>query len=326
MSGTTKTQSIDHDALFKRLLNTYLFDFIRLFIPGLMQHIDASSLTFLDKELFVDIMGKDRRESDIVAKVRFRDSEVYFIILVEPMSYSQTNFPARLLLYLALLYKDHGLLVYPIVLYSYDEPYRPEPDTIRFDFPNKNVLTFNYEVIQLNRLNWKDFVDVQNPIASALMAKMKIDPKDKAIAKAACMKMMLSLELSPEESSLIAGIIHTYIRLTPAESVVFDRATSEFDPALKEKAMLLTNPWEEKGMEKGMERGSITEAQRLTLRLIGRRFGDIPENLEGRIRRLSLQPLEDLHDSLFDFSQLNDVDEWLKSHAEDEIEADSASV
>ena len=238
------------------------------------------------------------------------------------MSYSQANFPARLLLYLALLYKDHGLLVYPIVLYSYDEPYRPEPDTIRFDFPNKSVLIFNYEVIQLNRLDWKDFVDSQNPIASALMAKMKIHPKDKAIAKAACMKMMLSLELSSEESALIAGIIHAYIRLTPAESVLFDRATSEFDPALKEKAMLLTNPWE----EKGMERGSITEAQRLTLRFIGRRFGDIPENLEGRIRRLSLQPLKDLHDSLFDFSQLSDVEEWLKRHAEDESVADSAVI
>ncbi len=41
---------------------------------------------------------------------------------------------------------------------------------------------------------------------------------------------------------------------------------------------------------------------------------------------MSLQLLEDLHDSLFDFSQLNDVEEWLKSHAEDESETDSALI
>ena len=75
-----------------------------------------------------------------------------------------------------------------------------------------------------------------------------------------------------------------------------------------------------------MEKGLITEAQRCGLRLIRRRFGDVPENLKVLLRPLSLQPLEDLHDSLFDFSQLSDVEEWLKRHAEDESVADSAVI
>ncbi|GEM_PF-3865043 len=45
--------------------------------------------------------------------------------------------------------------------------------------PDFKVLEFNYRVIQLNRLNWRDFLRYQNPAASALMAKMKIAPCDR---------------------------------------------------------------------------------------------------------------------------------------------------
>ena len=197
------------------------------------------------------------------------------------MSYAQSNFPARLLLYLALLYKKYGLIVYPIVVYSYDEPLRQEPDNLSFVFPNKTVLTFDYDVIQLNRLHWEDFMDSPSPIISALMCKMKFDAKDKVKVKAACMKSMLSLNLNFEETSLIARFVNSYIKLTPDESLEFVRATSDLTPSLRKKKMLLTNYWQEKGLEEGLDKGiqigATTTLQKHTLRHAIRCVGSIPE-------------------------------------------------
>ena len=323
MMETGEKETIDHDALFKRLLKTFFIEFLQLFIPSLVAHIVPESVTFLDKELFADMLGKERREADIVARARFQDSDIYFLLLCEPMSYAQSNFPARLLLYLALLYKEYGLIVYPIVVYSYDEPLRQEPDSLNFVFPNKTVLTFDYDVVQLNRLYWEDFMDAPNPIASALMCRMKFDAKDKVKVKAACMKSMLSLNLNFEEMSLIAGFVNSYIKLTPDESLEFVRATADIAPSLREKKMLLTNYWQEKGLEEGLEKGleeglekgleigATTTLQKMTLRHAVRCVGSISEELEGMIRRLSLTDLEDLQEALYDFTQIGEIENWL---------------
>ncbi len=306
-----KTEQIDHDALFKRLLKTFFIEFLELFLPNVAAYVEPASVEFLDKELFADILGKEKSESDIVAKVKFRGSSIFFLLLCEPMSYAHSDFPARLLLYLALLYKEYGLMVYPIVVYSYDEPVRAEPDHLEFEFPDKTVLAFNYEVIQLNRLNWKDFVNTMNPVASALMSKMRIAPEDRVRVKAACMRTMLELDLDMEKMALVTGFVHTYLRLNPTEKREFKRVTAELGLPLKEKTMVLSNDW----IEEGEERGTLNEAVRLTLRQLTRKIGSISETLEGQIRRLSLENIEKLSDALLDFSLPGDLDNWLKENA-----------
>lgn len=58
MMETGEKETIDHDALFKRLLKTFFIDFLQLFTPSLFAHIAPESVTFLDKELFADMLGK----------------------------------------------------------------------------------------------------------------------------------------------------------------------------------------------------------------------------------------------------------------------------
>ena len=55
----------------------------------------------------------------------------------------------------------------------------PEPSSYEVSFPGKKVLKFEYEVIQLNRLSWRQFVKQPNPAATALMAKMSIAQRDR---------------------------------------------------------------------------------------------------------------------------------------------------
>ena len=61
--------------------------------------------------------------------------------------------------YFARVHEKYALPVYPIALFSFDKTQRQEPQTYRVEFRDWSVLAFNYRVIQLNRLNWRDFLE-----------------------------------------------------------------------------------------------------------------------------------------------------------------------
>jgi hypothetical protein len=170
---------IDHDRLFKELLSTFFLEFLDLFFPDVTNYIEPDSLTFLDKEVFTDVTAGEQYEADLVAKVRFRSQESFFLIHVENQAKAQSDFSKRMFRYFARLYEKFALPVYPIAVFSYDAPQRLEPNYHQLSFPNFEVLKFNFRVIQLNRLNWRDFVSQPNPIASALMSKMNIALSDR---------------------------------------------------------------------------------------------------------------------------------------------------
>ncbi|MFQ3632708.1 MAG: hypothetical protein SNJ65_14065, partial [Roseiflexus sp.] len=52
--------SIDHDALFKRLLTAFFRDFLALVAPDLAQALVPDHLIFLDKESFTDLVVQVR--------------------------------------------------------------------------------------------------------------------------------------------------------------------------------------------------------------------------------------------------------------------------
>jgi hypothetical protein len=123
--------------------------------------------------------------------------------------------------YFARLFEKHGLDVYPIALFSYDRPLRAEPDRFRVEFPDLSVVDFRFRVIQLNQLDWRAYVRQANPVAAALVAKMRIAARDRPRVKLECLRLLATLRLNPAKARLIAGFVHTYLRLNAAENLVF---------------------------------------------------------------------------------------------------------
>ena len=163
-----------HDRLFKELISTFFVEFLELFFPEVSCYVEAGSVEFLDEEIFIDVTSGERLEPDLVAKVRFKGSPAFFIIHVENQAQAQPSFGRRFLRYFARLHDKHDLPVYPIVVFSFDSPRKQQPDVYRVEFPKKAVMEFRYDVIQLNRLSWRDFARKHSPVAAALMAKMDI--------------------------------------------------------------------------------------------------------------------------------------------------------
>ncbi len=193
---------IDHDRLFKELITTFFGEFVDLFLPDVAAYLERDSLVFLDKEIFTDVMSREKHEADIIVQARFKGEEAFFLIHVENQSSPQADFGRRMLRYWARLYEKHGIPVYPVVIFSHQTPRTRQADNFSVEFPGFKPLRFQYRVIQLNRLRWRRFVDQPNPVASALMAKMNIAERDRPRVKFECLRLMTTLKLDPARMQL----------------------------------------------------------------------------------------------------------------------------
>ncbi|MBH8554337.1 DUF4351 domain-containing protein [Nostocaceae cyanobacterium CENA357] len=311
---------IDHDRLFKELFTTFFVEFLELFLPEVLAYLENDSIEFIDKEVFTDITAGERYEADLIVKVKFRAQESYFLIHVENQSYKQPSFDKRMFRYFARLYEKFDLPVYPVVIFSYDSPKMLEPNVHQIAFPNKVILQFNYEVIQLNRLNWRDFLRQQNPVATALMAKMNIASTERRQVKFECLRLLATSQLDPARMRLISGFIDTYLRLNAEEQKLLQADIASMESREQEVVMQIVTSWMEEGIEKGIEQGIEQGKQQATkslvMRLLPRRVDTITPELEERVQQLSLIQLEDLAVALLDFSSVADLEVWLQQVTE----------
>jgi hypothetical protein len=68
--------------------------------------------------------------------------------------------------------------------------------------------------------------------------------------------------------------------------------------------------WEQKTINTAQKQ----EAESFVIRLLNRKFGQVSPAIETQIRSFSLSQIEELGEDLLDFSQLSDLDDWLRSH------------
>jgi hypothetical protein len=91
----------DHDQVFKKLFTEFFFEFIDLFLPEVASYIRRDPPQFLDKELFADAEGRKRKEVDLVAKLKFLDSDAFLLIHIENQDEARRGFVRRVFHYVA---------------------------------------------------------------------------------------------------------------------------------------------------------------------------------------------------------------------------------
>jgi predicted transposase YdaD len=293
----------DHDRLFKELLSTFFVEFLELFLPHVARSIDRDSVGFLPQEYFADLTTGETKIIDLLAQVQLAGEDTGFLIHVENQSSTESDFSRRMFFYFARLHQRYLQRIYPIVVFSFDEPYREERHHYAVEFDDLKVVEFNFCSIQLNRLRWRDYLTQRNPIAAALMAKMRIEPADRPRVKAECLRLLATLRLDPARTQLISGFVDTYLRLTAQEIQAFQAEIGKLEEPEREGVMKIVTSWMEQGIEQG-ERSLI-------LRLLTRKVGELPNIIHAQIDTLSLDQLEALGDALLDFGNLSDLQAWL---------------
>lgn len=201
------------------------------------------------------------------------------------------------------------------MIFSYDRPLKPAQHQYQICFPDFKVLEFNYQVVQLNRLNWRDFLNQPNPVASALMAKMKIEPNDRPRVKAECLRLLATLKLNPAKMQLISGFVDTYLKLNRTEEIEFQQTIGEFQPPQQENVMQIVTSWMQQGIEQGIEQGRKRGEKILVLRQLRRKLGELNPRVQDQIMALSLEQVENLGDALLDFVTVHELHHWLDRHS-----------
>ncbi len=306
-----KPESIDHDQLFKQLLTTFFLEFLELFTPEFFAAIDPYSLEVLPQEYFTEIEVGDRKAMDVIIRVDLlgrpnapASSRVSVVINCEHQSSTETDFHRRMFFYFAQLHRQYLQPVYPIAIFSFDKPFRPERDSYQVRVPGFNVMDFSFLTIQLNQLDWRAFLTQPNPVAAALMAKMKIDPADRPRVKVECLRMIANLNLDKARTFQLSGFIDNYLRLNPVEEQQFQVEVDTIKlPKEREKIMEITTSWMEEGIVKG-ERA-------LTIRLLTKKVGNLSPELLARVSGLSVEQVEALAEALLDFKHVGDLERWM---------------
>lgn len=305
--------NINHDRLFKELLTTFFIEFLDLFFPSILEYLDPKEITFVDKELFTDLIGGEKKILDVVALTKFQGQDYSFLVHIENQASNQVNFEIRMFRYFCSLFLKYNRPIYPIVIFSYDSPVRPDKNSFVVDFPDGQVLNFNYKVIQLNRLNWRDFLGQKNPVAAALMSKMRIIPQERPAVKAQCLRLLVTLKLDPAKMQLISGFVDTYLNLNPDEEQIFQNQLSTMKSQEQEQIMELTTSWEQKGIVKGREEGQKEGQVATILRQLNRKLGTLPDAIADRVKSLKSSHLDALTEDLLDFQSLDDLQTWLSN-------------
>jgi Domain of unknown function (DUF4351)/Putative transposase, YhgA-like len=303
----------NHDELFKTLISEHFLSFLNLLFPKVASMLDPEKLTPLDKELF---RGGKKKIADVVVKAKYQGKEAFFLILIEPQSTKQADFGKRMFHYFARLHERYDLPVYPIAVLSYDAPKNKEISVYKLIFPDgKKVLEFRYETVQLNQLNWEDYIGIANPVAGVLMAKMPFKKGDKRRVKLESYKTLFSLNLGDTELEFLLGFVDNYLRLDVEED-------NEFQEELKqavgsERVMKIMPDWKREGymqgLEEGEQKGKLEGKLEVVFMLLNQRMGKLGSALENQIFKLNEPQIDALIASVMNLNNQADLINWLES-------------
>ena len=293
---------IDHDRLFKELLETFFTEFVALFFPEAYRAIDLAHLRFLQQEVFTDVTAGEKHVVDLLAETRLKGEEGLVLIHVENQAQAAPDFAARMFVYFTRLYQKFRCRILPIAVFSYDAPCE-EPDRFQMVFPFLDVLQFRFYKLELKRRQWRDYLGSGNPVAAALLGKMGYRPEERVRVKVEFMRMLARLRLDPARTALLAGFFETYLRLNEAEEGQFQTELQTLAPEEVRMVMEITTTWHERGRAEGLLAGQIE----LMLRQARKRFGQVPPEIEQGIRALPPQRIAAFGEALLDVKSLEEL-------------------
>lgn len=258
-----------HDRIFKDFFHRFLPEFMHLFFPSEAERLDFTTLTFLDKELMINLPEQALRIPDIVAEVMAKDGEAEIIIIhIEIEASNLKPLPGRMLEYYSLLRLLKQRRVLPLALLLKPGAGGLIWQIYREVLFGREIIRFQYGQVGLRDMESSQYLTENNPISTTLAVLMKLD-KSPATTKLEALRFVLSSELSEEDRLFLLSIIEVYL---PKDTIgISGEETME---ALNEIELM----WHEKI--------ELESQKEMLLNLLETKFGHLPTDLIFKIESI----------------------------------------
>ena len=171
--------------------------------------------------------------------------------------------------------------------------------TVEMAVPGSWINRFRYLAFSLSAASAEEYLQRRSPLAAALSALMPYRGGTPAEHKLQCMRSIaLAKELNPARSFQLANLVETYLPLDSLERDKY-RTMTTIEEEKEVQTMQMTwaekmyHKWHGRGLEEGQDAGRREAAQRILLRLLATRFGDVPATTRQQVESCTdLEQLE----------------------------------
>ncbi len=277
------------DSVCKFLAETFATDFATWLLgqPMVLTQLNPSELSLepirADTVIFL-------QADDIILHIEFQ---------IQP----KAEIPFRMLDYRVRLYRRFpDKLVIQIVIYL-------QPTTSDLVYQNSFTIPrtrHKYRVIRLWEQPFKNFLTVPGLLPFAALSKTS--DREATLRQVAA-------RLDNIQQNSIQNNIRASTAILAGLILEKDLVKQILRSDIMKESVIYQDILQE-GLQLGLQQG-LQQQQALILRLLNRRVGNIPTNLQTIIEQLSQTQLEDLTEALMDFTTLSDLSNWLESHLEE---------
>jgi hypothetical protein len=309
--------AIDHDQIFKQLIEAFFREFLELFCPDEMQLMDFQQVEFLRDEHFTDVRRGEHRRLDLVARVGLKAGGEKFVLVHTEFEASRKDedFPRRMFQYFCQLFLRYDTEILPIAMFTDDARWKDLiPDRFELSVANKPVMQFAYHFIKLKHLDYRQYLDSHNPLAYGLMAKMNYNRKERVRLKADFLRLILKCPIDPARRSLLVEFVETYLPLKTREQAEFQQLVESEREYVEVQQMITVYEKQalekgiQQGIEQGIEQGLLRGKQEALILLLVKKFGKVSATVERKVRRIdSGERLESLLVAALDARTIKDL-------------------
>jgi hypothetical protein len=313
----------DLDSPWKDILRAYFPQAVEFFFPNTAALIDWSKPhEFLDKEFQKISQDAEigRRFADQLVKVWLKDGEsIWLLIHLEVQSQAETGFEERMFIYCLRIFDQFRQIPTSLAILC-DESQTWRPERYGKDYPDTS-LNFRFGTVKLIdfRAQWEELEQSDNPFATVVMAHLKMmetrpDAVQRKNWKLSLIRALYDRGLQRQEILNLYRFIDWVMILPEGLEKSFWQELKTFE---EERKVTYVTTGERigyaQGEQEGRQEGRQEEAQALILRQLSRRIGSVAPEIQTQVQSLSLFRLEALSEALLDFSEPDDLVQWLRA-------------
>lgn len=310
-----------HDQNFKNLILDYPRQALAFFAPQeSTDDLAQARIIPVRQEQLQERLGERFRELDTPLLIEWPSGKREAILFIFEEETKTSSFSIHRLAHYCLDMAElmQTTRVVPVVIFL-NNGQRSKALTLGSD--RYNYLHFSYLACDLKQLSAADYQNSDNIVARINLPNMRHSRQERLQLFLSAQLGLIRNETDPNKIRKYSDFIDYYADLTEQELIEYQQhyQTKEGD------IMGMGKIWAEQGLQQGLEQGleqgeqigKKKECIALLTRLLRRKFGLQPE-LETVLQQLpdmEIEKLEDLADALLDFSDINDLQVWLRQFA-----------